>query len=53
VAFGDDIQLMLKILGHDADMMLEHFLYFFEVISIHGTSLHLTCTPSFNAHFTL
>jgi hypothetical protein len=39
--FNDNIQLVLKILGHDADMMLEHFLYLFEIIGVHKISQHL------------
>ena len=31
----DDIQLVLKILGHYPNMMLEHFIDFFEIIGVH------------------
>ncbi len=38
VPFNDNIQLVLKIFGHDADLMLEHLLDFLEISSFHDNS---------------
>jgi hypothetical protein len=42
VAFDDNIQLVLKILGHYPHIMLEHFLDLFEIGSIHKISPRLS-----------
>ncbi|HEX2768866.1 MAG TPA: hypothetical protein VHN12_06245, partial [Geobacteraceae bacterium] len=47
VAFDDNIQLVLKILGHYPHIMLEHFFDLFEIISIHNISLRITTTKAF------
>jgi hypothetical protein len=39
VAFDDNIQLVLNILGHYSHIMLEYFFDLFEIISIHKISL--------------
>jgi hypothetical protein len=46
VAFDDNIQLVLKILGHYPHIMLEHFFDLFEIISIHKISLRITTTKA-------
>jgi hypothetical protein len=57
--FNDNVKFVLKILGHDADMMLEvfrhhidmmlkHFVYLFEIISVHGFSLRLPVFTTIN-----